>query len=206
MKCLQCSPLNHQKSYGLLNNHVCLPSLSHHGSPKLSPPSKEKDLDLSTVSDLIKHGSSKGPYPQLLANQIWESLLLLFTILRPSNAFQHAVDLYREVIEAQLTDAASVLRPLLNYPEFAPGNIEIVPTDQWQDTLFDFQREPRYPIYFDTEGLYSERSFGCDIAALTFYDVEQKKVLIVRINRFNCQDYQRVQSQIRGIRTGALSP
>ncbi|CAL2036378.1 unnamed protein product [Caenorhabditis brenneri] len=67
------------------------------------------------------------------------------------------------------------------------------------DILSDFQKPSSHPIYFDTEGLYSERRFGCQIAALTFYDVEQKKVLIVRINRFNCQDYQKVQSQIRGL-------
>ncbi|EGT43235.1 hypothetical protein CAEBREN_03023 [Caenorhabditis brenneri] len=169
----------------------------------------EKDMDLSTVSDLIKHGSSKGPYPEALAAQIWESLLLLFAFLRPSHAFQHAVQINlfsrqneRGHLIARLADATKVLRPLLNYPEFAPGNIQIVPTDQyavWQDTLFDFQRESQHPIYFDTEGLYSERIFGCKVAALTLYDVDFSKVLIIRINRFNVQDYSLVKNEIRDL-------
>ncbi|EGT39962.1 hypothetical protein CAEBREN_12709 [Caenorhabditis brenneri] len=167
---------------------------------------QKKDLDLTTVSDMVKYGSSKGPYPQYLARQIWSSLMTFFSFVHPSENFSAAIEINlfsmdrdrREII-AQLAAATSILRPVINYYEFRPGNIKIIATDKigiWLDLLMDFSKPSKYPIYFDTEGLYSERSFGCKIAALTFYDVEFYKVLIIRIHRFNCQDYDLVKREI----------
>ncbi|EGT38433.1 hypothetical protein CAEBREN_18507 [Caenorhabditis brenneri] len=170
----------------------------------------EKDFDLTTASDLVKYGSSKGPYPRFRAQRIWGSLGRFFERVHPSAEFRDAihVNLFsaridrREITEL-LGDVASHIPPKLNYPHFRNGRIRIITCNEkeleWIDILSDFRKPSSHPIYFDTEGLYSKRRFGCDIAALTFYDVDQKKVLIIRINRFNCQDYRQVQAEIRGL-------
>ncbi|CAL2041785.1 unnamed protein product [Caenorhabditis brenneri] len=170
----------------------------------------KKDFDLTTASDLVKYGSSKGPYPRFHARRIWRNLSNFFESVRPSpefcdaiyaNLFSTGID--RREITEHLGDVASKIPPKLNYPQFRNGRIRIITCNknelEWIDILSDFRKPSSHPIYFDTEGLYSKRSFGCDIAALTFYDVDQKTVLIIRINRFNCQDYRQVQAEIRGL-------
>ncbi|EGT40369.1 hypothetical protein CAEBREN_23186 [Caenorhabditis brenneri] len=128
---------------------------------------QEKDLDLTTVSDMVKYGSSKGPNPQHLACQIWRYLITFFSLVRPSENLVAAIGINffsmerdRGEIIAQLAAATPILRPVINYYEFLTKNIKIIPTDDigtWLGPLVDFSKPSEYPFYFDTEGLYLER-------------------------------------------------
>ncbi|CAL2047495.1 unnamed protein product [Caenorhabditis brenneri] len=74
---------------------------------------------------MVKYGSSKGPYPQYLARQIWSNLITFFSLVRPSENFAAAIEINlfsmerdRGEIIAQLAAATSILRPVINYYEF----------------------------------------------------------------------------------------
>ncbi|CAL2041482.1 unnamed protein product [Caenorhabditis brenneri] len=153
---------------------------------------KRKEVDLSTICDLIASASSRGAFPRRLAAKI-ESRVDVLTQGRyypeyisnslRANLFDETP--FRHNLSQTLYNLTARLPSNLYYRELDEIDVSVSSDPNvWAKAFKKFSASTsRYPIYVDSENSYSQPIEGrSNCALLTLFDVEAELVLVARIH------------------------